>query len=445
MAVLRDISNSFFRPEWAAAIAALSLALVSAAPATAQGGGGGGGTVAVTGDGSGSFLNPPSVGNTNKAIDKGADQKTRKKSTPAAKSNETASREPISSDPVGGENVIEVLVNDEPITGFEVDRRAMLLSGTNVQAQAKSNFESIVKNPRTTERLKALLNQTVQANQGKSREEIIAIFEKKKKDFGMNLQREAFESARKSALPAMKKQAIEELIDERLKLQEAKKQSVTIEDSEVDRVVTGIAERNKMTLDQFTKQVGGTLDPMKSRIRATLSWNEVVRRRFGPLISVNTKDVDKLVASATGGNQEDVELQIQRISIMLPKKMEEHGIAQRIEEAEKIRSRYTDCKSTAAAAAGIPGAKYEAIGKRKSSTLPEPTRTLLLNASDGEMLPPSVGDGAVELYVVCGRDAVKAGEDKRTQAEGELKQKEFEVMAKRYLKDLREDAHIEYR
>jgi peptidyl-prolyl cis-trans isomerase SurA len=47
--------------------------------------------------------------------------------------------------------------------------------------------------------------------------------------------------------------------------------------------------------------------------------------------------------------------------------------------------------------------------------------------------------------VVCGRDAVKTDEDKRTQAEGELKQKEFEVMAKRYLKDLREDAHIEYR
>lgn len=406
-----------------------------------------GGTVAVTGDGTGGLFGAPAVGNSDKTGGKAADKKSRKKSTPAAKSKdtETASREPISSDPIGGENVIEVLVNDEPITGFEVDRRAMLLSGSNVQAQAKANFEAIVKNPKTTERLKAILNQVAQANPGKPREEVIAIFEKRKKDFGMSLQREAFESARKAALPAVKKQALEELIDERLKLQEAKKQSVTIEDSEVDRIVTGIAERNKMTLDQFTKQVGGSIDPMKSRIRAALSWNEVVRRRFGPLININTKDVDKLVASATGTVQEDVELQIQRVQIMLPKKMEEHGIAQRIEEAEKVRSRFTDCKSTAAAATGIPGAKFETLGKRKSSTLPEPTRTLLLNASDGEMLPPTVGDGAVELYVVCGRDSVKTEEDKRTQAEGELKQKEFEVMAKRYLKDLREDAHIEYR
>lgn len=437
----RDSLSSLFRLVRISAAAGL-LAALWTVPVLAQAG-----TVAVTGDGTGGFLGAPAVGNTGKDGDKISDKKGRKKSTPAAKGKgtETASREPISSDPIGGENVIEVLVNDEPITGFEVDRRAMLLSGSNVQAQAKANFEAIIKNPKTMQRLKALLNQVVQANPGKSRDEVIEIFEKKKKEFGMGLQREAFESARKAALPTVKKQALEELIDERLKLQEAKKQSVTIEDTEINRVLTGIAERNKMTLDQFTKQVGGSLDPMKNRIRAALSWNEVVRRRFGPLISVNSKDVDKLVASATGTAQEDVELQIQRVQIMLPKKMEEHGIAQRIEEAEKVRSRFTDCKSTAAAATGIPGAKFEALGKKKSSTLPEPTRTLLLNASDGEMLPPTVGDGAVELYVVCGRDSVKTDEDKRTQAEGELKQKEFEVMAKRYLKDLREDAHIEYR
>jgi peptidyl-prolyl cis-trans isomerase SurA len=314
-----------------------------------------------------------------------------------------------------------------------------------VQAQAKANFQAIIKNPKTTERLKAILNKVVQANQGKSRDEIIAIFEKRKKAFGMDLQREAVERARKSALPEVKKKALEELIDEKLKLQEAKKQSVTVEDAEIDRVLKGIAQRNKMTTDQFKKQVGGSLDPMKNRIRAALSWNEVVRRRFGPLINVNTRDVDRMVASAAGADQADVELQIQRVKIMLPKKMEAHGIAQRIEEAEKIRSRFSGCKSTAAAATGIPGAKFEDLGKKKSSTIPEPTRTLLLNANDGEMLPPTVGDGAVELYIVCNRDAVQTDQEKRTAAEGELKQKEFEVMAKRYLKDLREDAHIEYR
>jgi len=421
-----------------AAAVVVCLSAAAPGPASAQSG-----TVAVTGDGTSTLFRAPNVDGGKDA--KGSSSKRgRKRSSTGGKSTETASREEAFV-PLSGENAITALVNDEPITGFEVDRRAMLLGGANVQAQAKANFQAIIKNPKTTERLKAILNKVVQANQGKSRDEIIAIFEKRKKAFGMDLQREAVERARKSALPEVKKKALEELIDEKLKLQEAKKQSVTVEDAEIDRVLKGIAQRNKMTTDQFKKQVGGSLDPMKNRIRAALSWNEVVRRRFGPLINVNTRDVDRMVASAAGADQADVELQIQRVKIMLPKKMEAHGIAQRIEEAEKIRSRFSGCKSTAAAATGIPGAKFEDLGKKKSSTIPEPTRTLLLNANDGEMLPPTVGDGAVELYIVCNRDAVQTDQEKRTAAEGELKQKEFEVMAKRYLKDLREDAHIEYR
>ena len=61
------------------------------------------------------------------------------------------------------------------------------------------------------------------------------------------------------------------------------------------------------------------------------------------------------------------------------------------------------------------------------------------------MLPPSVGEGDVELWAVCSREVVKAEEEKRTQAEGELKQKDFELISKRHIKDLRTDAQIEYR
>lgn len=403
-----------------------------------------GGTVAVTGDGT-SALPKPAVGDaaepSTASQGKGKNQKNKK--SPKAAAAESAARD--SSPPSSDQRAIAALVNDEPITGFEIEQRAMMLSGTNIQSQAKANFESLIKNPKTSDRLKALLQDTVNANEGKSREEIIAIFERRKKEFGMSLQKQAFESARNSALPAMKKQAIEELIDDRLKMQEAKKQSVTIEDAEVDRIIAGIAERNKMTLDQFAKQLGGSLEPIKSRIRATLSWNEVVRRRFGPLINITNREVDKLVAASSVAGNDDVELKVQRVRISMPVKLEENGIAARIQEADKLRSKFSGCQSTAAAATGVPGATFEDLGKRRSSSISEPTRTLLVNAADGEMLPPAVNDGAIELWVVCGRTVVKAVDDKRTQAEGELKQKEFELMAKRYIKDLREDAHIEYR
>lgn len=397
------------------------------------------GTVAVTGDGTSAATQKPSIGDTLPDTGKGQKKRGKKSIDDGA----TASRD-MSGPPTAEQRSIAALVNDEPITGYEIDQRAMMLSGTNIQAQAKANFQAIVKNPKTSQHLKEILQQTARENEGKSREQIIAIFEQRKKEYGISLQRRAFESARASALPAMKKQALEELIDDRLKTQEAKRQNVTIEDAQIDTIVKSIAERNKMTVEQFQKQIGGSLAPIKARIRATLSWNEVVKKKFAPLINVSNRDVDKLVASATSAN-DDIELQLQRIRITMPAKLEEHGIAARIQDADKIRQKFTGCQSTAQAAMGVTGARFENLGKQRPATIPEPTRTLLLNAANGEMLPPAVNNGAIELWVVCGRDAVKASEVQRNQAEGELKQKEFELMAKRYLKDLREDAHIEYR
>jgi peptidyl-prolyl cis-trans isomerase SurA len=344
-----------------------------------------------------------------------------------------------------GEQSIVALVNDEPITGYEIQRRAIMLSGGGVQQRAQENFKALIKNPHTTERLKAILGETIKANEGKSKDEIIAIFEARKKQFAVDLQKQAVESAKASALPGMKKAALEELIDEKIKLQEAKRVGVSVGDDEVNRVLASIAERNKMTEAQFMAQLGGGVEAMKSRIRSTLSWNDVVRRRFGAQIAIASKDVDKLVATSSTAAQDDVELHVQRIRIALPAKMDQAAIAQRMRDAENIKAKFTGCKSTSSIAGGVAGAQFEELGKRRPSAFQEPTRSLLLNAKDGEMLPPSAGEGNIELWAVCDREVIKADEQKRNQAEGELKQKEFELLAQRHLKDLRQDAHIEYR
>jgi peptidyl-prolyl cis-trans isomerase SurA len=183
---------------------------------------------------------------------------------------------------------------------------------------------------------------------------------------------------------------------------------------------------------------------MRSRFRATLSWNQVIRRRFGHQIAITERDVDRLVATAPGGD-DTVELDVQRITLAVPAKLEQKAVAQRIQEADEIRRKFFGCKNGQSLAAAVKDARYEALGNRKAVSIPEPTRSLLLNAKDGEMLPPSVGQGGVELWAVCARTVVKADTEKRTAAQEELRQRELEVLAKRHLKDLRQDAHIEYR
>ncbi len=94
---------------------------------------------------------------------------------------------------------------------------------------------------------------------------------------------------------------------------------------------------------------------------------------------------------------------------------------------------------------GLQLHEFDVLSAQKPSSIPEPTRSLLLNARDGEMLPPTVSPGSVELWAVCGRKVVKADDQKREVAENSLRQKEFDILAKKHLKDLRQDAAIEYR
>src|SRR5690606_32533468 len=184
----------------------------------------------------------------------------------------------------GSVQSIAVLVNDEPITAYQIDQRTSLLAvQADVSDRAQATFKRLIERESTNQRLRQILQETIQANQGKSRDEVLAIFERRKQEYAAQLQRQALQSARSALQTSYRKNALEELIEERLKLQEAQRLGITIDDSEVDQIIQGIAQRNKQTPEQFAqnlKRMGADIESMRARFRATLAWNSVVRRRF---------------------------------------------------------------------------------------------------------------------------------------------------------------------
>ena len=348
----------------------------------------------------------------------------------------------------GSVQSIVVLVNDDPITQYQVEQRSRLMAmQADIGEKAQANFKRLIQQESTNQRLRQILQETIQANPGKSREEILAAFERRKQQFAEQLQRQAVESARSAALPAYRKKALEELIEERLKLQEARRLGITIDDAQVDDIIKNIASRNKKTPEQFAqdlKRMGADISSMRERFRATLAWNSVVRRRFSAQVAVSQREIDRMVSSAAGDAEDKVELRLHRVTLPVTGKFDQKVMAQKLDEAERIWRNFKGCSTTASLGKEI-GAKFEDLGMTKPSAVPEPTRSLLLNAKDGEMVPPNMSSKGVELYAVCSRKVIKADEQVREQVAQELQQKEFEVLAERHLRDLRQDAHIEYR
>jgi FKBP-type peptidyl-prolyl cis-trans isomerase (trigger factor) len=177
----------------------------------------------------------------------------------------------------------QAAANDEGITDAEIEQRARLLAlSSNIGIQAKENFHRLVKSPQTEVRLRALQQEVIDSNPGKSREELRAMLKVRQKELGLALQKEAIEEAREALMPKLRKDAEKELIDERSKLKETTRAGIVVTDEEVKAMVERLAERNKMTYEQFAghlKSLGVDMATMGEKYRAWKAWRLLVQRR----------------------------------------------------------------------------------------------------------------------------------------------------------------------
>ena len=343
---------------------------------------------------------------------------------------------------------IGLLVNGEPITAYEIDQRARLMSlGADIQSRAQARMKELASSESVNARWKQIVQETVNANQGKTREQIMAILQEKQKVYSLGLQKQAVEQARSASIPAMRENAKKELIEEIIKLQDARRTGATPDESMVDDLIKDLALRNKMSPLEFTRHFAGMgIDVMtlKARFRAQLAWTDAVRKQYSHLTQPSQRQLDQALENFTGGADE-VELQLQRIVITVPPKLDQKSMAVRLAEAEKLQGQFKNCNGVAALAARVDGARHENMGARNVSTFTEPSRTLLLNAQENTMVPPAMTSTGIELYAVCGRKVIKAAEIKRTQLANEERQGTFERLSKNHLRKLLESAIIENR
>ncbi|MGF1648924.1 MAG: SurA N-terminal domain-containing protein [Hyphomicrobiaceae bacterium] len=361
---------------------------------------------------------------------------------------QTSSSAPQRGSASAGQNrtAIALRVNDDIITNFEIEERARLLAlSANLGERARAQFQSLVQSPRTNERLRAILQRTIEENQGKSREQILAIFERRKEAFGRQLQEEAMRSAQAGALPQLRKAAREELIEERLKVLDARNNGVEVTDEEVNEIFGEIAKRNNMTGAQFEQhlaKLGASAQSMKARFRANIAWSRLLSRRYRMRLSVSEREIDTFLGQSEA--DDETKLRLHRITLPLAANLDQAQTARQLRVAEGLRSRFRGCQSTGELAGSAEGARFDDLGEVTADRVTEPTRSLLLSAKVGEMAPPSLGSNGVELYALCGKSA-GASLEARERAQREIQQRELDALGRRHLADLMRDAHIEPR
>ncbi len=94
-------------------------------------------------------------------------------------------------------------------------------------------------------------------------------------------------------------QALNSLIEEQLRLQEAKRLNIEIPQEDIQKAIDNIANQNKVDPQKFKEILGqsfGALPSLERQIRSQLSWTQVIRQRLRPQVNVTEADIDNFIA-----------------------------------------------------------------------------------------------------------------------------------------------------
>ena len=283
--------------------------------------------------------------------------------------------------PVQAQTKVVALVNDEPITSYDV--------------QARAKFMSVV--------------------------------------------------SRKPLNGALRASALDELIEELLKFQEARRLGLQADKGTVDRAYGSIAQRLKMTPDRLTqafRSAGVNPETLMKRIEADVVWGDVVRQRFRQEVNVREQDVLQAMGADASAKVKTFEFDLQKVIVILPKNASNAAIAQRTKVAEAFRQQFQGCQGTHDLTRQFEGIVWDRFGRKVLTVFDQEDQDRLMETGENQVTRPRKTANALEMYAVCSRREVEDDTAARKEAQNELMNERGQVLARRLLIDLKQSALI---
>lgn len=252
------------------------------------------------------------------------------------------------------------------------------------------------------------------------------------------------------------KVALEDLIDEKLKIAEAKKLKLLLPADRVEGIIAqnpglkGLADR--------LKKHGLSSRLVHSYIATRMSWNRIISSKY-PNQTVTDAQVSAQIAKVRADIKKAAAEQAVSIYELLPitlpvdrqatPELTNEVARSRMIEADAIARRFKSCRSARSATRGVFNVK---IGKRLPADprrMPKKMRSSLDRAGPGSAFVMGVTPDrtAVQMMAFCGRKRIAPPAPKITDemVKQRLQDERYENLGKSYLRDLHKNAFIEYK
>ncbi len=253
-----------------------------------------------------------------------------------------------------------------------------------------------------------------------------------------------------------KKVALQDLIDEKLKTEEAKRLKLLLPNDRVEKLITETP--GLKSLASRLKAQGLSSRLVNTYIATRMSWNRIISSKF-PNQTITDEQVDASTAKFRKQFQQQAAQQAVSIYELMPitlpvdqqatPELTAEVARSRLIEADSIAQRFKSCRSPRKATSGVFNVK---IGKRLPADpkkMPAQMRKALDRAGPGSAFVMGVTPdrSAVQMMAFCGRKRIAPDAPKitRDMVKQRLEDERYENLGKSYLRDLHKNAFIEYK
>jgi peptidyl-prolyl cis-trans isomerase SurA len=246
-----------------------------------------------------------------------------------------------------------------------------------------------------------------------------------------------------------RQEAIEELVNDKVKLRQAARLEIDISDADVERAFGIMARQGGRGVADLTaglKQAG--IDPraFRAKLRADLAWRDVMQKMAPG--SFQVRDADVVAALIARGQQptaKAMQYTMRQFVFVVPRGSPAAVGAQRLKEAESLRAKFSDCDRDVQLAREYQEVVVKDPVIRISTDLPTRLQDLIEKTPDGRMTPPEPVAAGIEVVAVCGRKETVADVGARREIRDQLLSTRIESQEKQILEKLRRQAIIEYK
>jgi peptidyl-prolyl cis-trans isomerase SurA len=248
-----------------------------------------------------------------------------------------------------------------------------------------------------------------------------------------------------------RQEAINELIEDRLKITYAKRYSFEVSDSDVDNSFANMAKRQHVTPQQFEQELahsGIAPNALKARLRAEITWSQLVRGRYSSSLQVGDAEIKDALQARNVSDKDEVShvYTLYPITVVVQRGAgKDSSIEAKRQMAENIRGRFQNCNTGLSLARSIRDVAVGEPVNLNSAELPVQMRELVGGMQIGQLTEPEVTPQGFQMYALCAKKESSTDSAVKHEVREELYNKRFTTEAKKFLDEIRKSAMIEYK